>query len=164
MDEAEENAPHRRIVEDALCGLDIDQHGAQLAACDMTLGAPAADYERMNLATMPHGPQGNGSMKAGSSEILTAVDAPRRSLDALDAAQVNDSREIRFPLHDLDGVVMNPPFTNNQSAVASSPRMSSSGCRVTSSTFATACIFAIRKPEAWSRATASGPSSLRWPT
>ena len=74
MDDGQRNALHKRIVEDVLCGLDINQHGIQLAACNMTLGAPTVDYERMNLVTMPHGPQGDGSPKAGSLEILTAVD------------------------------------------------------------------------------------------
>ena len=40
--------------------------------------------------------------------------APSRSLETLDATQVNESAEIRFPLHDLDVVIMNPPFTDNK--------------------------------------------------
>ena len=72
---------------------------------------------------MPHGPQSDGTPKAGSLEILTAADAardlrtmiaPRRSLQTLEGAQVNQSDEIRFPLHDLDVVIMNPPFTANE--------------------------------------------------
>lgn len=125
MAEGERNALHKRIVEDVLCGLDINQHGIQLAACNMTLGAPTVDYERMNLVTMPHGPQGEGSPRAGSLEILTTADAaldlstvthaaPQRSLETLDAEQVNESEEIRLPLHDLDGVIMNAPFTGNR--------------------------------------------------
>ena len=31
---------HRVLVEDVLCGLDINRHGVQLAACNLTLGAP----------------------------------------------------------------------------------------------------------------------------
>lgn len=120
---SDQNALHKRLVEDVLCGLDINQHAVQLAACNMTLGAPTVDYERMNLVTMPHGPQGDGAPKAGSLEILlTAEDAqdlrvmtaPKRSLETLDAEQVNESAEIRFPLHDLDVVIMNPPFTDNE--------------------------------------------------
>ncbi len=116
------NALHKRLVEDVLCGLDINQHGIQLAACNMTLGAPTVDYMRMNLVTMPHGPQAEGPPKAGSLEILDAVEdgcdlramsAPQRSLETLDATQVNESEEIRFPLYDLDAVIMNPPFTDH---------------------------------------------------
>ena len=119
----ERNALHKRLVEDVLCGLDINQHGIQLAACNMTLGAPTVDYARMNLVTMPHGPQTDGTPKAGSLEILTAADdvrdlramtAPQRSLDALEGAQVDESEEIRFPLKDVDVVIMNAPFTDNR--------------------------------------------------
>ena len=72
---------------------------------------------------MPHGPQGDDSPKAGSLEILTAANdaldlhsmtSARRSLESLDAAQVNENEQIRFPLHDLDGVIMNAPFTDNR--------------------------------------------------
>ena len=122
LSDEERNSLHKRLVQDVLCGLDINQHGIQLAACNMTLGAPTVDYARMNLVTMPHGPQPDGAAKAGSLEILTAASdaldlnamtAPRRSLETLDAAQVDDSQEIVFPLHKLDAVIMNAPFTDN---------------------------------------------------
>ena len=123
MNSDERNTLHKRLVEDVLCGLDINQHGIQLAACNMTLGAPTVDYERMNLVTLPHGPQGDGPPKAGSLEILNAAEhamdlrafaAPLRSLETLDAAHVNESAEIRFPLRNLDVVIMNAPFTANE--------------------------------------------------
>ena len=124
MTDEDQNALHKSLVENVLCGLDINQHGIQLAACNMTLGAPTVDYTRMNLVTMPHGPQADEAPKAGSLEILTAAEntrenlqtlfAPLRSLESLDAAQVNESAEIRFPLHDLDVVIMNAPFTANE--------------------------------------------------
>jgi len=114
---------HKRLVEDVLCGLDINKHGVQLAACNMTLGAPTVDYERMNLITMPHGPQATGDPKAGSLEILTTTQDdrdlqsmafPSRSLENLEAAQVNTSAKIDFPLHDLDAIIMNAPYTSNK--------------------------------------------------
>ena len=119
----ERNVLHKRLVEDVLCGLDINQHGVQLAACNMTLGAPTVDYARMNLLTMPHGPQADGTYKAGSLELLNAeverldlFDAarPRRSFGDFEAEQVNESEEIRFPLRGLDAVIMNAPFTDNR--------------------------------------------------
>ena len=123
MNNEDRNALHKRLVEDVLCGLDINQHAVQLAACNMTLGAPTVDYEHMNLVTMPHGPQSDGTPKAGSLEILTTADGDRdlqtvraaqRSLEALDATHVNESEEIRFPLRNLDMVIMNAPFTANE--------------------------------------------------
>ena len=123
MNDEDRNALHKRLVEDVLCGLDINQHAVQLAACNMTLGAPTVDYDHMNLVTMPHGPQSDGTPKAGSLEILTAADGERdlqtvraaqQSLEALDAAHVNENEEIRFPLRNLDMVIMNAPFTANE--------------------------------------------------
>ena len=125
------NQLHRSLVEDVLCGLDINQHGIQLAACNMTLGAPTVDYARMNLFTMPHGPQSDGTAKAGSLEVLNTADdvrdlrnliMPVRSISALDAAQVNEpgasysveEDTLKFPLRDLDVVIMNAPFTANE--------------------------------------------------
>ena len=58
----DEELMHRTFVEDVLCGLDINRHGVQLAACNLTLGAPGVDYTRMNLHTMKHGPQEDGSV------------------------------------------------------------------------------------------------------
>ena len=124
MNDAERSDLHRSIVENTLCGLDINQHGVQLAACNMTLGAPTVDYRRMNLITMPHGPQGDGQPpKAGSLEILTAIDndqdlpalvTPRRSIESLDGTQVDESEDIDFSLRGLDAVIMNAPFTANE--------------------------------------------------
>ena len=117
----ERAALHKHLVEDVICGLDINRHGIQLAACNMTLGAPTVDYTRMNLVTMPHGPQADGTVKAGSLEVLNAASEPdlrhvllpHRDLASLDAAQVDESEDIDFPLKCLDGIIMNAPFTDN---------------------------------------------------
>ena len=123
MDQEARNALHKGLVEDGLCGLDINQHAVQLAACNLTLGAPTVDYARMNLLTMPHGPQVDGSFKAGSLEFLNAeaervdlfeMGAPKRSFSDFDAEQVNESEQSRFPLRDVDAVIMNAPFTDNR--------------------------------------------------
>ncbi len=122
LDGEERDTLHKRMVEQVLCGLDINQHGVQLAACNMTLGAPTVDYTRMNLVTMPHGPQSDGKAKAGSLEVLGApatrdlreVLVPGRDLASLDAAQIDQAPNIDFPLKDLDAVIMNAPFTDNR--------------------------------------------------
>ncbi len=114
---------HREIVENVLCGLDINAHAVQLAACNLTLGAPTVDYGRMNLGTMPHGPQADGEVRAGSLELLTAADNPdslygllnpARSMDELEAEHVDADERIEFQAKDLDLVIMNPPFTDNK--------------------------------------------------
>ena len=123
LDDTERNGLHKRLVEDVLCGLDINRHAVQLAACNMTLGAPTVDYERMNLLTMRHGPQSDGGVRAGSLELLGPVARevsldrlihPLRTLEGLGAEQVGRAEEAVFPLEDLDLVIMNPPFTDNR--------------------------------------------------
>lgn len=112
---------HQALVENVLCGLDINRHATQLAACNLTLGAPTVDYQQINLFTLRHGPQPDGMMQAGSLELLsTAASAdslhslvrPLRTQQGIGAVQVNDT-ELDFALQDLDLVIMNPPFTNN---------------------------------------------------
>ena len=119
----DESLLHRRLVEDVLCGLDINRHAIQLAACNLTLGAPTVDYRRMNLFTLRHGPQPDGSVKAGSLEFLGAagspasldsLTAPLRTLGELGATQVDSAPEATFPLENIDLVIMNPPFTDNK--------------------------------------------------
>ncbi len=115
-----------------MCGLDINRHAIQLAACNLTLGAPSVDYRRMNLFTLRHGPQADGSVKAGSLEILGAAGgpasldslaAPLRTLGDLEATQVDSAPEAAFPLENIDLVIMNPPFTEivNQGSKFSRP-------------------------------------------
>ncbi len=112
---------HQRLVEDALCGLDINRHAVQLAACNLTLGAPTVEYRRMNLATMPHGPGDYDGVRAGSLELLAAADdteigalvSPPRDIDAMEAEQVDEAGSIGFPVKNLDMVIMNPPFSSN---------------------------------------------------
>ena len=113
---------HLSLVEDVLYGLDINRHGVQLAACNLTLGNPRVDYSRMNLFTMRHGPQPSGA-KAGSLEFLaTAKDqwdisslaAPLPTTGALDAERAEPGAAPSESLTGLfDLVIMNPPFTRN---------------------------------------------------
>ena len=127
IDERAHDALHKELVERVLCGLDINQHAIQLAACNMTLGAPTVDYERMNLHAMQHGLNGEGEARAGTLEILatTQSEATRdnlhaltqsvRGLEHLDALHVTmrDGERGDFPMQDMDVVIMNPPFTDN---------------------------------------------------
>ena len=121
MDEREQSETHRGLVENVLFGLDINRHAVQLAACNLTLGAPTVDYKNMNLYVMKHGPQPGGAVKAGSVEILRAASdsdtmnalvQPMRSIGDLQAEHVDDEAK-GFPLSGLDVVIMNPPFGSN---------------------------------------------------
>ena len=121
---AADSAPlHLALVEDVLYGLDINRHGIQLAACNLTLGNPRVDYSRMNLFTMQHGPQPNGGTMAGSLEFLaTARDqwdiasltSPLPTTGEIDAERAEPGTAPSESLTGLfDLVIMNPPFTRN---------------------------------------------------
>ena len=121
--EDDSDALHRALVENVLCGLDVNRTAVQLAACNLTLGAPTVDYRRMNLLTLKHGPQPDGSVRAGSLDILETTDRedslyslirPLRTMAGLAAQHVDRAADAEFPLKDLDLVLMNPPFTNNR--------------------------------------------------
>ena len=114
---------HLALVEDALYGLDINRHGVQLAACNLTLGNPRIDYRRMNLFTMQHGPQSGSPTKAGSLEFLATARnerdiasfvAPLATTGELDAerAEPGDASTESLTAQ-FDLVIMNPPFTRN---------------------------------------------------
>lgn len=113
---------HRRLVEDSICGMDINRYGVQLAACNLTLGAPSVDYRRMNLHTLRHGRQDDGAVQCGSLEFLVTAEQsedlmslvrPLRTFQAVGAQQVDQSQEATFALRDVDLIIMNPPFTDN---------------------------------------------------
>ena len=111
-------ALHKTLVEQVLYGLDINQVGIQLAASNFTLGAPTVDYRRMNLYTMKHGPQPDGTVKAGTLEMLTYADEhslqslvqPTGPRPGVDGDHVGGS-DSTFPHKDLDLVIINPPFS-----------------------------------------------------
>ena len=73
----------------------------------------------MNLFTLKHGPQPDGSMKAGTLEVLGFADSEaslrnlvRHTNAGSVGTQLTDSG-AEFPIRDIDLVIMNPPFTNN---------------------------------------------------
>ncbi len=114
---------HLAMVEDVLHGFDINRHGVQLAACNLTLGNPRVDYRRMNLFTMRHGPQPDGGALAGSLELLAAARdegdllslvSPLPTPEGLGAerAQPDAAPGAALP-KTFDLVIMNPPFTRD---------------------------------------------------
>ena len=120
---ADSDVLHLALVEDVLYGLDINRHGVQLAACNLTLGNPRVDYRRMNLFTMRHGPQPSGASKAGSLELLATAESlneiaslavPLPSASGLQAERAEPGEAPEESLTaKFDLVIMNPPFTRN---------------------------------------------------
>ena len=105
---------HKRLVENFIHGLDINHHATQLAAMNLTLGAPTVDYERMNIATVREGIH-DGKPYSGSLELLPqgsqlsldSLQPPMPTLDALEGA--TDSAQ--FDPADMDVIITNPPYT-----------------------------------------------------
>ena len=114
---------HERLVEHSIRGLDINYHATQLAASNLTLGAPNVNYKAMSLHTLQHGPQPNAKgarVLLGSLELLPDAVAGRKPnlLAAAKNAQISNQNEPkkhgRAPdIRELDVVLMNPPYTAN---------------------------------------------------
>ncbi len=111
---------HKDLVEQSLHGVDINYHATQLAASNLTLGAPSVNYEAMSLHTLQHGPQPDGTVRLGSLELLrdaVAGRAPDLFGVAKTARIVDRGRPDRHgPAPDLRNqsvVLMNPPYTAN---------------------------------------------------
>ena len=111
---------HKALVENAIRGLDINYQATQLAASNLTLGAPTVDYAAMHIHTMRHGPQPDGHVALGSLELLPEAVGGGRQLDLLGhvkqaAVSTRESAVAKVPdIRDVDVVLMNPPFTNNE--------------------------------------------------
>ena len=111
---------HKQLVENSIRGLDINYQATQLAASNLTLGAPSVDYEAMHVHTMRHGPQPDGTVALGSLELLPEAIGSGRQLDLVGhvkqaAVSTRESTVAKVPdIRDMDVVLMNPPFTNNE--------------------------------------------------
>ncbi len=111
---------HKTLVENSIRGLDINYQATQLAASNLTLGAPTVDYEAMHIHTMRHGPQPDGTVALGSLELLPEAVGGHKQLDFLGhvkqaAVSTRQSAVRQVPdIRGLDVVLMNPPFTNNE--------------------------------------------------
>ena len=111
---------HKQLVENSIRGLDINYQATQLAASNLTLGAPTVDYEAMHVHTMRHGPQPDGSVALGSLELLPEAVGEGRQLDLVGhvkqaAVSTQGAVGTKVPdIRNVDVLLMNPPFTNNE--------------------------------------------------
>ena len=125
LDENGVNKLHKRLVENAIYGFDINKYSIQLAACNLTIGAPNTDYERMNMHTLQHGPiEGKTGDKLqdvrhGALEILL-TENDKESFGKLAmpppplfgaGVQLKGISEVVMP-EAFDVVIYNPPFTD----------------------------------------------------
>ena len=109
---------HKKLVEKSIRGLDINYHATQLAASNLTLGAPTVDYEGIHVHTMRHGPQPDGTAELGSLELLpSAIRGDQVNLvehEKQTVESTSNTPQNKYPdVQDVDVVLMNPPFTEN---------------------------------------------------
>ena len=126
LDEDGINKLHKRLVENAIYGFDINKYSVQLAACNLTIGAPTTDYERMNLHTLLHGPMKNtdgdtlDKVRHGALEKLLDASMGQLLMEPPslygEGVSRKETTEIVIP-KEFDAVIYNPPFTEtlNQS-------------------------------------------------
>ncbi len=126
LNEAGVNKLHKRLVETGIYGFDINKYSVQLAACNLTIGAPDTDYERINLHTLQHGPIAGtdgdtpDDVRHGVLEKLLDHHMGKMVLEPPPLFGEDISRkemaEVVMP-KEFDAVIYNPPFTEtlNQS-------------------------------------------------
>ena len=74
----------------------------------------------MHIHTMRHGPQSDGTVALGSLDLLPEAVATRKQLDLIGhvkqaAVSTQEAAVPKLPdIRDMDVVLMNPPFTNNE--------------------------------------------------
>ena len=115
---------HRRIVEDALTGLDINAVSIQLAGAMLMIGDTRVQYARMGLQTMPYGPQREQrTAAAGSLELLQQPDVLAHQGGKTDAGQddfFDDELNSFAPREATERalktrvVLTNPPFVTRE--------------------------------------------------
>ena len=123
MTPAQLRRSHKKLVEKSIRGLDINYHATQLAASNLTLGAPTVDYEGIHVHTMRHGPQPDGTAELGSLELLpSAMRGDQINLlehEKQTVEPTSSTRKDKLPdVENVDVVLMNPPFTENTKSSA----------------------------------------------
>ena len=111
---------HKKLVENSIRGLDVNYQATQLAASNLTLGAPTVNYEVMHIHTMRYGPQADGAVALGSLELLPEAIGEGRQFALFGhikqaVVSTQGSVDAKTPdIRGMDVVLMNPPFTNNE--------------------------------------------------
>ena len=112
-------ALHKHLVENCIFGFDINRYSVQLAACNLTIGAPNTDYERINLHTLEHGPVkgANGELlhnvRHGALEMLLGKEMGNMIIDppVMGKSIGHETDKLAIPSK-FQAVIYNPPFTD----------------------------------------------------
>ena len=115
---------HRRIVEDALTGLDVNPVSIQLAGAMLMIGDTRVQYAQMGLKTMPYGLQRDRrTAAAGSLELLRQPDVLAHQGGKTDAGHddfFDDEMNSFAPREATERalkarvVLTNPPFVTRE--------------------------------------------------
>ncbi len=116
-------------VQETLKGLDINPVSLQLAATQLMSGNTDVKYRQMGLHLMPYGRQPDGSVAAGTLELLgrsEIIASGRLFDDATESSRIETGSETAVEGPEMDDavaavrnarvVIMNPPFTNRTKA------------------------------------------------
>ena len=111
---------HKDLVERSIHGVDINYHATQLAASNLTLGAPSVNYKAMSVHTLHHGPQPDGTIRLGSLDLLRDAVRGRKpdlfgfakTATVVDRGRPSCPGPVEVVL-EPNVVLMNPPFTAN---------------------------------------------------
>ena len=120
LEESEINLLHRQLVENSIYGFDINKYSVQLAACNLTIGAPNTDYGQINLHTLQHGPVPDtdatnpdnvrhGTLEKLLNNTMEDMLIPPPELCGTSVTSLKTSR-VTMP-DQFDVVIYNPPFT-----------------------------------------------------
>ena len=128
---------HKHLVEETIHGFDINQYSIQLAACNLTIGAPNTDYRGMNLHTLQHGPLPGSVDDSDIPQRVKPENVRHGTLEILFSKAGKESLQVRIaelddltvygtdaekhkkkfrPPQNLDAVIFNPPFTDTSKA------------------------------------------------
>ncbi len=106
---------HRVLVEDVIYGYEVLPSAAHLTASTLALRAPAIDFRRMHLYSLPHGGPGG---RLGSIEYLETFDIATEDIFGA-GGKLEQVSPMAGPVQEgarlpnLDLCVMNPPFTRS---------------------------------------------------
>ena len=122
LDEIQTAALHKVLVEHSMHGFDINHHAVQLAACNLTIGAPGAAYQQMHLRRLNYGAQPGGEVNHGALEFLLGGGVQTTIIKHEVGGEDVETKTVTVDLPEVNAVIFNPPFTDiSKSAANMSP-------------------------------------------
>lgn len=102
----------RALIEQALCGYDVNLTATHMAATTLGLLSPSTRFRNMKIGRATLGPDADGNVKLGSLELLSPEGQMALLAWPTGIEQVDTNGEMAQP-EPSDIVIMNPPFTRD---------------------------------------------------